>query len=422
MEESHQIFYGYVIVEKGLFKTVGKGSPSSKEIADADEVIDGQGKWLMPGLVNTHGHLGSTLLRGAGDDMPLMDWLKQIMWPNESRFDKETVTIAAQLAMIEMIKSGTTTFLDMYHLFMEDMAELVIDIGMRATLCRGMIGLCSEEEQEQKLAESVKLYKDFHGESDGKISIALSPHAPYTCPPPFMKRAAEEAKKHNMMIHTHVSETRGEVEQHVKEYGKRPIVHLEELGLFHSPCLIAHGVHVNEEEMVILKENDVAVSHNPISNLKLGSGIAPIPEMVSKGITVGLGTDSTASNNNLDLFEEMRMAALIHKGKQENPSVTNSLKTLEMATFKGAEALRISQLGKIRSKFKADFILVDPAAPHLTPWENNRVHSHLVYAAKGSDVTDVFVGGKALYSNKSLVKLDEEKILYEANNKLENFV
>lgn len=422
MDNSNELFKGYVVIQDHLFNKVSKGDPAPEEITEADHVINGKGKWLMPGLINTHGHIGSSLLRGAGDDMPLMSWLKQVMWPNEARFDKDTVLVAAELAMMEMIKSGTTTFLDMYHLHMDEVAELVIDRGVRATLCRGMIGLCSEEEQEKKLKESVQLFEQYHGESNGKVSIALSPHAPYTCPPPFLKKIAETAEKHGMMIHTHVSETRGEVEQHLKDYGKRPIVHMKELGLFNQPCLIAHGVHVNEQELNILKDFQVAVSHNPISNLKLGSGIAPIPDMRSRGITVALGTDSTASNNNLDLFEEMRMAALIHKGTREDPAATNSLETLEMATVKGAEALRLPQLGKINVGYKADFIMIDPNVAHLTPWEESRVQSHLIYSTKGSDVTDAYIDGEPVYKNGQLISFDEEKIIFYANEKLKKFV
>lgn len=422
MNKKQVSFKGYLTVEGSSFSDVKNGIPSKELIDQMDEVIDGNDKWLLPGLVNTHGHLGSTLLRGAGDDMPLMDWLENVMWPNEARFDKKTVSIAAQVAMMEMIKSGTTTFLDMYHLHMDEMAELVKEKGMRAVLCRGMIGLCSEAEQEEKIKESVELFNRFHGAGEGRLSIALSPHAPYTCPPPFLQKVAAAAEEHGMMIHTHLAETRGEVERHVNDYGKRPVAHLKELGIFNQPCLIAHGVHVNEEEIEILKEHHVAVSHNPISNLKLGSGIAPIPKMTSAGITVGIGTDSAASNNNLDMFEEMRMVALLHKGVNESPNVTNSEEVLSMATFKGAKALQIKNVGQIEAGFKADFILVDAKQPHLTPANESTMMSHLVYSAKGSDVTDVFIDGVCQYSNRTLLRFDEEKLLHEANNLAKNFV
>ncbi|MGJ9382007.1 amidohydrolase [Salipaludibacillus sp. CF4.18] len=422
MNKKEEIFNGFLTVEGNVFSEVKKGTPPQELIDQMDDVMDGNNKWLMPGLVNTHGHLGSSLLRGAGDDMPLMEWLEKVMWPNEGRFDRETVSIAAQVAMMEMIKSGTTTFLDMYHLHMDDMAELVWEKGMRAVLCRGMIGLSSEEEQKQKIQESVDLFHNYHGTGNGRVSVAMSPHAPYTCPPPFLQKVASAAVEHGMMIHTHLAETRGEVERHVKEYGKRPVAHLEELGIFNQPCLIAHGVHVNEDEIQILKKHHVAVSHNPISNLKLGSGIAPIPGMISAGLTIGIGTDSSASNNNLDMFEEMRMAALLHKGVHESPSVTNSEEILAMATHQGAKALRIKNVGKIEAGFKADFILIDAEQPHLTPANESTMQSHLVYSAKGSDVTDVFIDGIAQYSHRTLLKFDEEKILYQANHLAKNFV
>ncbi|MCR6110691.1 amidohydrolase [Bacillus sp. A301a_S52] len=415
LEQRDDIFQGYVIIENNKFTKVAKGCPTEEEQRTANRIIDGKDKWLLPGLINTHGHLGSALLRGAGDDMPLMTWLKQVMWPNEAKFDHETVVTAVQVAMMEMIKSGTTTFLDMYHLYMPDIAEIVIEKNLRAVLCRGMIGQCSQAEQEQKLTESTTFFKDYHGEGEGRVSIALSPHAPYTCPPSFLKRVADTAGKHGMMIHTHVSETRNEVDKHVSEYGIRPILHLKELGIFEHPVLLAHAVHVDETELTIIKEANAAISHNPISNLKLGSGIAPLKQFQALGITVSLGTDSTASNNNLDLFEEMRTAALLHKGANEDPTVTNAYDILKMATSKGAISLQIDNTGLIAPGHQADFILINPATPHLTPNNEGSIMSHLVYSCKGSDVTDVFINGSPVYENRELQLFDEEKLLFNAN-------
>ncbi|MCR6096482.1 amidohydrolase [Salipaludibacillus agaradhaerens] len=422
LEQRDDIFQGYVVIEDHKFTKVAKGSPTEEEQQTASRILDGKGKWLMPGLVNTHGHLGSALLRGAGDDMPLMTWLKQVMWPNEAQFDHETVLTAVKVAMMEMIKSGTTTFLDMYHLHMSDIAEIVIEKNLRAVLCRGMIGQCSQAEQEKKLAESTTFFKNYHGEGEGRVSIALSPHAPYTCPPAFLKRVAETAGKHHMMIHTHVSETRNEVDKHVSEYGIRPILHLKELGIFEHPVLLAHAVHVDETELTIIKEAEAAISHNPISNLKLGSGIAPLKQFHALGITVSLGTDSTASNNNLDLFEEMRMAALLHKGVNEDPTVTNAFDILKMATSQGATSLQIENTGVIAPGYQADFILINPATPHLTPNNEGTIMSHLVYSCKGSDVTDVFINGSPVYENEELQLFDEEKLLFNANLLAKKFI
>ena len=419
MDVNSTVFKGYIEIKDGKISKVSKGKPSEEDLGNATKLIDGKGKWLMPGLINTHGHLGSAFLRGAGDDMELMTWLKTVMWPNEQKFNEEIVKKAASLAFVEMIKSGTTTFLDMYHLNMETIAELTIESEMRAVLCRGMIGLCPEEEQNEKLKESVELYRNFNKANNNKISIALAPHAPYTCPPAFLEKVADTAIQHNMWIHTHLAETRNEVERHKEEYGMRPVEHLNKIGLFNGPCLIAHGVHLNNEEISLLAEKNVSVSHNPKSNLKLGSGIAPVPQMLNSGVNVSLGTDSTASNNTLDLFEEMRFAALIHKGNQEDATVTTSESALKMATRFGAKALQINT-GQIKEGFEADFILLDPQAAHLSPWNEARILSHLVYAAKGSDVTDVFVQGKQLMKNRELTLLDEEKIIHEANDFLKS--
>ncbi|UCZ54812.1 amidohydrolase [Bacillus shivajii] len=414
MNENDDIVDGYVVVEDGKFKEVTAGYPNDSLIDQADETINGQGKWLMPGFVNTHGHLGSSLLRGAGDDMPLMDWLQNVMWPNEQRLTKEDVEKAAKLAVVEMIKSGTTTFLDMYHLHMEQMAELTIESNMRAVLCRGMIGLCSEEEQYGKINESVSLHKHFHGENAGKLHVALAPHAPYTCPPAFLEKVVDAAEKHNMWIHTHVAETKREVLEHKEKYNETQVSHLNKLGLFDVPCLIAHGVHLNDEEQHILSEKNVSVSHNPMSNLKLGSGIANIPELINKGINVAIGTDSTASNNNLSMVEELRFASLIHKGTYQDPTVTQSKDILKMATVNGAKALQLEDIGFIQEGSFADFILINPDRAHLTPWNKERVHSHLVYALKDDDISDVFVQGKQLMKDRELLFLDEQKIVADA--------
>lgn len=415
-ENGETVFQGYVKVKDGKFIEISTGKPAEKDVELAGNVIDGKGKWLMPGLMNTHGHLGSAFLRGAGDDMPLMTWLETVMWPNERNFTEEIVKNAASLAMAEMIKSGTTSFLDMYHLNMDTVAKDTIESGLRAVLCRGMIGLAPEKEQDEKLEESVRLFKDFNGAGNNRISVALAPHAPYTCPPAFLEKVADRAVQHNIAIHTHVAETRKEVEQHIEKYHLSPVKHLQQLGIFSVPCLAAHCVHINEEDIEILAKEKVSVSHNPKSNLKLGSGIAPVPEMMNKGISVSLGTDSTASNNTLDMFEEMRFAALIHKGRLEDPEATTAEAVLKMAAGQGSKSLGISDTGIIRENYQADFILVDPRAVHLSPWNESRIISHLVYAAKSSDVTDVFVQGRQLLKDKELTTLDEEKIKFEANN------
>lgn len=401
---------GYVLVENGLIVEMGSHLPQDVTI---EEKINLNGNWLAPGLINTHGHIGSCLLRGYGDDLPLDTWLRTKMWPMEGKFTANTVEAGASLAILEMLKSGTTTFLEMYHLHLELMANIVVQSGIRAVLTRGMIGLCSVSEQEAKLQEALQLSKTLRHIGGERLTTMLAPHAPYTCPSSFLEMIVAEGKKHQLPIHIHVSETSKEVQEHEAKYGKRPVIHLAELGVFDLHTLIAHAVHLTDEEFDILANHNVYVSHNPISNLKLGSGIANVPKMLEKGIVVAIGTDSAASNNNLDMFQEMRMAALIHKGNNENPTVVNAKTAFAMATIYGAQALGLSKIGEITPGKKADFIVINRLEAHMQP--NDHILSHLVYSASGSDVLDVYVDGKCLVKNRICLTLDEEKIVYEAN-------
>lgn len=404
---------GYLIIEGNTIIEVGSGEP---ELAAAgqeyDQVIDLQGNWLMPGWVNTHGHTGMSFLRGYADDLPLKEWLETKMWPMEAQFTSETVKWASALSIVEMLKSGTTCFVDMYdHMHM--VAPLVEESGIRGVLSRGVIGLCSEEEQQQKLREASLFAQDWHGKADGRITTMLAPHAPYTCPPAYIEKIVEKAAELNLPIHTHMSETAAEVEQNVTDYGKRPVQHLLDLGLFERPTLVAHAVHLNEEEIEILIKHDVKISHNPASNLKLGSGIAPVIQLLEKGAHVAIGTDSVASNNNLDMFQEVRLSALIHKGAFQSPTAVPAQTALQMGTSWGAEAVFLHNIGALEAGKEADFIVINANQAHLQPLHDPI--SHIIYSASGQDVQDVYVQGKAVVQNKECISLDEERILYEAN-------
>jgi 5-methylthioadenosine/S-adenosylhomocysteine deaminase len=412
--EAPFIRHGYFKFADGVIVSVAEGTPSPEEI-DRVEVIDGKGKWVMPGMINTHGHLGMSLLRGHSDDLPLQSWLTEKMWPFEGKMDREAVHHARQLAMAEMIKSGTTTFLEMYHLYMDDLAEAVVEQGPRAVLMRSMIGLCSESEQREKLKEAVTFATTWNGDGNGRITTMMAPHAPYTCPPSFIEMIVDEADRIDLPLHTHMAETQREVEEHRKTYGVHPLVHFEQLGFLKDRhWLLAHCVHLGEEELDILEQHpSVHVSHNPMSNLKLGSGIANVQSMLERGINICLGTDSVASNNHLDLVEEMRIAALLQKGAVLDPTAVPAETAIAMATKNGAKALRLPQVGTIEAGKRADFIMIDPQCLHLQPHEH--VMSHLVYALKGADVQDVFVEGAPLMLNKELKTFDEEKLQFEAN-------
>ncbi|RXJ03984.1 amidohydrolase [Anaerobacillus alkaliphilus] len=403
---------GFMVVEDGVIEVVGT-QDQLDQFSSIPNKVNLKGNWLIPGLINTHGHIGSTLLRGYGDDLPLATWLETKMWPMEAKFTDETINAAASLAILEMLKSGTTTFLEMYHLHLDLIANLVDTSGIRSCLTRGMIGLCSKTEQESKLAEALQLSRDLRKIGQGRITTMLAPHAPYTCPPEFLEMIVHEAKKQHLPIHTHLSETAKEVSEHFTKYGKRPVEHLAEIGVFDVHTLIAHGVHLTDEELDILEKYQVAVSHNPMSNLKLGSGIAPVGKMLKKQILVSIGTDSAASNNNLDMFQEMRMAALIHKGSSEDPTVVSANEAFLMATYNGAKALGFDSLGLVEVGYAADFVIVNAEKPHLQP--NSHVLSHLVYSASGADVVEVYVNGKCLVRDGQCLTMDEEQIIFYAN-------
>ncbi|NDI34395.1 amidohydrolase [Chengkuizengella sediminis] len=401
---------GYMVVENELIQYIGKEKPEGKN--DYDQIIDGSNRIYMPGLVNTHNHAAMSLLRGYADDMALQVWLEDNMWPMEAKFTNEEVRWGTQLSILEMIKGGTTCFVDMYD-HMDEVAQAVEVSGMRASLTRGMIGFGGKEVQDAKLNEAKTFAKNWHGKADGRITTMMSPHAPYTCTPEFIEKIVQAASELQLPIHTHMSETQHEVLENEKQYGLRPVAHLQKLGVLDQPCLVAHAVHLTDEEIGILKEHSVHISHNPGSNLKLASGIARLPELMKEGVLVSLGTDSAASNNNLDMFEEIRLAALIHKGNTYDPTAIPAVDALRLGTINGARSIWLNDVGMLKVGMKADFIALNSNQAHLLP--KSDVISHVVYSAAAGDVEDVWVNGNQLVKNKELLTLDEEKIKYEFN-------
>lgn len=408
MNEQQLYERGDLLIEDDRIIQVGGEAPEDWQ---ADEVIDGRGKLFMPGLVNTHGHTPMSLLRGYADDRALQVWLQDYMWPMEAKYTEEDIRYGSLLSIVEMLRGGTTTFVDMYD-HTDTIAACVEESGIRGVLTRGVIGLCSEEERQEKLRNAVQFAKTWHGAADGRITTMLSPHAPYTCPPDYIEQFVQASIELNLPIHTHMSETLAEVEQNVRDYGARPVEHLRKLGVFDRPCLLAHAVHLTDEEIEILAQYDVRVSHNPGSNLKLASGIARVPDLLRAGVKVSLGTDSSASNNNLDMFEEIRLAALLHKGVSYDPTVIPALTALRMGTVDGAVSIWLDDIGLLAPGCKADLIAVDIDQPHMIP--HTDLASHIVYSASQHDVTDVWVDGKQLVKNRACTTLDEERIRYEA--------
>lgn len=409
-EKNDVIKNGAIGFENGKITYIGK---TPENTSAYEEVEDAKGNYVLPGLINTHGHLSMSLLRGYADDLPLKQWLEEKMWPVEAQYTKEHAKWGAYLSIVEMLKTGTTTCVDMYD-NMDEIAQAIEESGMRARLCRGVIGLAPADVQQMKLKDAVSFANNWNNQANGRITTMIAPHSPYTCPPDFIAKMVEQAELLDLPMHIHMSETKAEVEQNVRDYGERPVKHLEKLGVFARPTLVAHAVHVTEEEMDILAKYDVKVSHNIVSNLKLASGIAPVPRMLEKGITVSLGTDSSASNNNLDLFEEIKLAAILHKGHEYDSTVIPAETALRMATIEGAKAIwQEEKIGSLEIGKEADFIILNTQQAFYHP-EHDPV-SHVVYSASGRDVKDVYVQGKQLVRNGECLTVDEEKVIYEAN-------
>jgi 5-methylthioadenosine/S-adenosylhomocysteine deaminase len=408
MDPKRRVFErGSVAIDGDKIVAVGK---DVKEKADV--VIDAKGKVVLPGLINDHTHLAMVLLRGVADDMALMPWLETKIWPIEKNLRAEDCYAGALLGCLEMIKSGTTCFADQYF-FMENVARAVEEAGMRASLSYGIIELGDSKRRESELRAGEKLVKERNGTVKGRITTMFGPHAAYTCSPECLMNVKELAKKYKVGIHTHISETQEEVEQITEKYGKRPVEHLDAIGFLGPEVLAAHCVWVTEREIKILKERGVKPVHNPISNMKTASGVAPVQEMLDAGIPVALGTDGAASNNALDMINEMKFAALLNKVHKLNPIIVSAATTLEMATINGAIGLGLGKkIGSLEVGKKADIIIVDFKKPHLTPLHN--VVSHLVYSAVSSDVDTTIVDGKILMQGREVLALDEDKVLERA--------
>jgi 5-methylthioadenosine/S-adenosylhomocysteine deaminase len=399
---------GAIAISNGRIDAMGTTS-EIKNTFDAATTIDARGGLIMPGLVNSHTHAAMTCYRGMADDLPLMEWLNHYIFPAEAKSNGDQVYWSTLLACAEMIRSGTTTFCDMY-LFEDRVAQAAKKAGMRALVGEVLYDFPSPHygpiEQGLEFTESLIQY----WQNDPLIRVAVEPHALYTCSSDLLKRCRQVADRYGVPLIIHLAETQSEIEEVYKKYGKRPVDHLENLGLFSSPLIACHCVWLTEEEMDLLARRKVRVVHNLESNLKLASGVAPVPELLSRGVVVGLGTDGCASNNNLDLFQEMDFVAKVHKAHRLDPTVMPAQAVLEMATLGGARVLGMEkEIGSLEVGKKADVIILDLNKPHLQPVYN--IVSHLVYSATGADVRDVIIDGKVIMENRKLLTLDEGKIL-----------
>ncbi|MDA8096681.1 MAG: amidohydrolase [Clostridia bacterium] len=408
---------GEIAIEGNRITVVG-GTGSVTDDFKPEIVIDGQGLLASPGLINCHTHAAMTLFRGYADDLPLMKWLNNKIWPIENKLTEEDIYWATMLACLEMIKSGTTAFADMYF-HMDQVARAVSETGMRASLCRGLIGVAPNADE--ALEWSFGFAREFHESAEGRITVMLGPHAPYTCPPDYLRLVKDAAVELGVGVHIHLAETRSEVTQTAEGQGCTPVQLVERTGLFEVPVLAAHCVHLTDEDIAVLARYRVRVAHNPQSNMKLGSGVAPVVKLLEAGVMVGLGTDGAASNNDLDMVEEMRSASFLQKVTYEDPTVLPSDQALAMATLYGATALGLQdEVGTLEVGKKADIVLWDLQKPHLCPLHD--VSAHLVYSARGSDARTVIVDGKVLMRDYEVLSLDEEAVMAEAERRARRLI
>ena len=386
--------------------------------SNVDKIIDAEGKILLPGLINTHTHLSMTLFRGLADDLSLDSWLNDHIWPMEANLNGDYCYIGALLGAVELIKSGTTTFSDMYF-YMEDVARAVDDAGIRAVLSYGMIDFGDAEKREAEIKENLELYKNCNAMADGRIKVFFGPHSPYTASEELLIKVRELADEYNMGIHIHVSETQKEIDDVSAEKGLRPFEYLDKIGFLGPDVVAAHCVWLSDDEIEIIKKHNVKVSHNPCSNMKLASGVAPISKLIENDVCVSIGTDGASSNNNLDLIEELKTASLLQKVSTLDPKVLSSDESIEMATIKGAEALGLdSEIGSVEVGKKADLILIDTNCANMVP-DSSSLSSNVIYSANGSNVDTTICNGKILMENKKLTILDEDEIYAKARKAIQ---
>ena len=377
----------------------------------AEKVIDGKDKLAIPGLVNCHTHSYMAFMRNVADDLSFMDWLFGTIDPIEQQMTDEDTYWGACLAILEMMKSGTTCFNDM-QMNIHQTTRAVKESGMRGVISRGLVGSGNDEAGQIRLAQA---YEERDAAKDcDRLTFMLGPHAPYTCDDGFMRIVSEEAKKNNMGIHVHLSESESEIQQIKEKYGCSPIEMADKNGLFDVPAIAAHCVQITESDMDILKAKNVSVVTNPASNMKLGNGFAPVPAMLEKGINVCLGTDGAASNNSLNMFHELSLLTLIHKGVGKTPQCVSAREGFRIATINGAKALGLEkEIGSLEVGKKADIAILNLNTPSLTP--RNNLIAGLSYSANGSEVETVIIDGQVTMENRKVLTMDEELVYKKVN-------
>lgn len=399
----------HITIENKRIASITKNLPDTV----GAEVIDAKGNLLIPGFYNAHCHAAMTLFRGYGEDLPLQRWLEERIFPAEDRLNYENVTVATRLAIAEMLKGGIVSFSDMY-MFEDAVAEVVLETGVKANLSRALVSFSPEANiaSDSRFAEAKALVEKYQNADDERVKVDFSLHAEYTNLPHYIAEVSEYAATNGLRMHLHVSETEKEHNECVARHGKTPTRLFYDLGTLNTPTLAAHCVWVSDEDIAILAEKQVSVVHNPVSNLKLGSGVMPLGKMISAGVNVCLGTDGVASNNRLDILREMQTAAILHKGVLLDPTATTASQMPRLATRNGALAQGRTDCGEIRIGARADLILIDRNSIHNMPCFDD--YAMLCYSAERSDVLMTMVDGRILYQNGTYTLIDEERLRYDA--------
>lgn len=424
MNAARAIVNGDLLIEGATIRKIGR--LSEKDRASAS-VLDATGKIVIPGFVQTHVHLCQTLFRNLADDLELLDWLKLKIWPFEAAHSPASIALSARMGIAELIRGGTTTILDMATVHHTDhIFEAIESSGLRAVCGKAMMDECPgapkglNETRQWSVQESLRLKKDWHDRSNGRIRVAYAPRFVLSCSEDLLKDVRDSSREEGMLIHTHASENRGELEAVIQKCGMPNVEYFHRIELTGERLCLAHGIWLNEREIGMIRETDTKVMHCPSSNLKLGSGVAKIPELLSRGVTVSLGADGAPCNNNLDMFQEMRLTALLQKPRLGPTSLTAET-VFEMATLNGAKTLGMEKaIGSLEPGKKADLSVLDLDTVHSQPASS--LYSQLVYSAKSTDVQSVVIDGRVVMKNRKLLTLDEGEIVSRIRPELKRLI
>lgn len=406
----------HIIIENKRIVSITKELPDTM----GADMIDAKGNLLIPGFYNAHCHAAMTLFRGYGEDLPLQRWLEERIFPAEDRLNYENVTVATKLAIAEMLKGGIVSFSDMY-MFEDALAEVVLETGMKANLSRALVSFSRDANiaTDTRFAEAKKLVEKYQNADDERVKVDFSLHAEYTNLPHYIAQVGEYTATNGLRMHLHVSETEKEHNECIARHHKTPMQLFYDLGALNTPTLAAHCVWVNDEDIAIMAEKGVSAVHNPVSNLKLGSGIMPLKKLLAAGVNVCLGTDGVASNNRLDVLREMQTTAILHKGVLLDPTATTASQMPKLATRNGALAQGREDCGEIRIGARADLVLINRNSIHNMPCFDD--YAMLCYSAERSDVLLTMVDGRILYQNGTYTLIDEERLRYDAQKVFDHY-